>query len=113
MSDERMTGPEFVAHVNAQAKKELARAGLDKGRFGTAPNWPRDWFAANAPMPVPNWFRDDPRQEIHELQSRDPYTYDGGCNAWDSAIGQLFLRREVAWRWHYADEMMRQRGTGE
>lgn len=78
-----------------------------------APNWPRDWFSANAPMPVPTWFGGDIRQEINKIEARNPYTYDGGPRAWGSGIGQLTLRREVAWRWHYADEMMRQRGTGE
>lgn len=78
-----------------------------------APNWPRDWFAANAPMPVPNWFDPETRREMEKIAQIDPSKYDGDRPAWDRDIGQLDLRREIAWRWHYADEMMRQRGTGE
>lgn len=79
-----------------------------------APNWPRDWFAANAPMPVPSWFMTEALNEIADIGTlSDLRTYSGDA-FWsqEQLRGQLTLRREVAWRWHYADEMMRQRGAG-
>lgn len=78
-----------------------------------APNWPRDWFAANAPMPVPSWFGTDLLAEMVGTGTMDDHYRYESYFAEEEKRGQLTLRREVAWCWHYADEMMRQRGNGE
>lgn len=75
----------------------------------TEPTSRRDYFAANAPAEVPEWFQ--PNMDHLRVEAPSPDAPADVLKAWSDGVPQRMAAREeyrfFAWRWYYAEQMIK------